>query len=62
MAENIEWYMRIFDPKMSMKYKDWAKKIKELLSSFKENADGSLIIDKIHEILPAAPPDMKVPF
>ena len=62
MGENIEWYMRIFDPSMGDKYKDWAEKIANLLRNWKGKPDGAVVIDRIHEILPVPPPDMKVPF
>eukprot|EP01022_Parablepharisma_sp_SALTPOND_P009659 TRINITY_DN139_c0_g1_i5.p1 TRINITY_DN139_c0_g1~~TRINITY_DN139_c0_g1_i5.p1 ORF type:complete len:353 (+),score=55.45 TRINITY_DN139_c0_g1_i5:427-1485(+) len=62
IAKNIEWYMRIFDTTMGTTYKRWVEKIENLLRTWKGKPDGALVIDRIHEILPIAPPDVKVPF
>lgn len=52
--------MRVFDPEMSGKYRRWNERIKSVIQMWKGSTDKAAIVERIHKILPVAPPNMKL--
>jgi len=61
LAQNVEHYMRIFDPSMKKKYLRWYERIKSVIQGWKDEIDKTAIIERLKKILPVAPPNIKLP-